>query len=79
MRVGINSRLDTIQAAVLLPKLEILDSEITARGMLAKKYNLGLKGASGIQTPVIPKTKKSAWAQYTLVCEDREEIQKKLS
>ena len=74
VRVGVNSRLDTIQAAILLPKLAILDSEITARQELADAYDQALKPL-GIPTPVISPEVTSAWAQYTIRVPNRESLQ----
>lgn len=75
VRVGVNSRLDTLQAAVLLPKLEILDSEIAVRKHIAEAYSIGLVGTSLI-APSIADYNQSAWAQYTVrVTSTREEVQ----
>lgn len=79
IRVGINSRLDTIQAAVLLPKLSILDNEIIARSELAAQYSLGLSGLPGISIPKIKNHNVSAWAQFTLTCDERDILQTNLS
>ena len=65
-RLGVNSRLDTIQAAILLAKLNILDAEIDARSLIAKKYTEGLQATDGIHVPVIAENKRSAWAQFTI-------------
>src|SRR5690554_7319717 len=64
VRVGVNSRLDTLQAAILLPKLAILDDEIHKRQHVAEKYN-ELLGSDFI-TPHIEQHNQSAWAQYTI-------------
>lgn len=77
-RVGINSRLDTLQAAILLPKLDILDTEIVTRDALAKKYTTSLSTDNCLSCPIILDGNRSAWAQYTLRVEDREEFRKKL-
>ena len=74
VRVGINSRLDTLQAAILIPKLSILDEEIKQRDELANLYNGTLAELSSIKVPLIASQRKSAWAQYTIVCEDRDKI-----
>lgn len=74
IRIGVNSRLDTIQAAILLPKLNILDDEINARQRLADKYNKILSG-SGAITPVVTDSNQSAWAQYTVAIQNRDEVQ----
>lgn len=77
VRVGVNSRLDTIQAAILLPKLAILDEEIAARQRLADFYTAALESES-LGTPSIQERQSSAWAQYTLRFQDRDVAQTKL-
>ena len=74
VQIGINSRLDTIQAAVLLAKLQLLDAEILARNSLASRYERELNLIAAVQTPQIAPNKKSAWAQYTIKCFEREKI-----
>ena len=74
VRLGVNSRLDTVQAAILLPKLAILDDEIAARQRLADAYAAGLR-AVGIAPPVIADHNVSAWAQYTLRVAKRAAVQ----
>lgn len=78
IRVGINSRLDTLQAAILLPKLEILDDEIQLRNKAADTYTQLLNQAGINTTPVIEKHNLSAWAQYTIRVDNRESVQAKL-
>jgi len=73
-RLGVNSRLDTIQAAVLLPKLAILDDEIAARQKLAESYDVALSPLR-VTTPTIAEGGTSAWAQYTIRVQDREATQ----
>lgn len=66
VRVGLNSRLDTIQAAILLEKLKVFPKEINHRQQVANVYNKHL--SSLVQTPVIPADGSvSTWAQYTVV------------
>jgi UDP-2-acetamido-2-deoxy-ribo-hexuluronate aminotransferase len=78
IRVGVNSRLDTIQAAVLLAKLPYLDKEVAARESIAKSYTK-IFGASGkIVCPEIDEDGVSAWAQYTLQVSNRTKVQKEL-
>jgi UDP-2-acetamido-2-deoxy-ribo-hexuluronate aminotransferase len=77
IRVGINSRLDTLQAAILLPKLEILDEEIELRNQVATRYAELLKGANVI-TPQVKAHNTSVWAQYTIRSEDRNALQERL-
>lgn len=78
IRVGVNSRLDTLQAAILLPKLAILAEEIEQRNKVADIYNR-LANAAGIHTtPYIEPHNTSAWAQYTIRVRNRDVIQQKL-
>lgn len=74
VRVGVNSRLDTLQAAILLPKLAILDDEIRARGVVAGKYRTAL--ASGdLVLPTVLQHNVSSWAQFTVQVENRDHVQ----
>jgi UDP-2-acetamido-2-deoxy-ribo-hexuluronate aminotransferase len=75
-RIGINGRLDTLQAAVLLAKLEVFDEELTARGEIANRYTALLKDA--VRTPRVLPERTSAWAQYTIEVEDRESVESSL-
>ncbi|MGX0904628.1 UDP-2-acetamido-2-deoxy-ribo-hexuluronate aminotransferase [Roseovarius sp. MBR-79] len=74
IRVGVNSRLDTVQAAILLPKLAILDDEIAARQRLAEAYDAAL-APLGLPTPQIADDCQSAWAQYTVRVAHRDTVQ----
>ena len=78
IRVGVNSRLDTLQAAILLPKLEILEDEILARNVVAENYNDLFNAAGIMTTPFVEEHNRSAWAQYTIQVENRAEVQEKL-
>ena len=78
IRVGVNSRLDTLQAAILLPKLEILDDEMQARQRVAETYNQLFTEAGITTIPFIEAHNQSAWAQYTIQVDNRDEIQAKL-
>lgn len=78
IRVGMNSRLDTLQAAILLPKLEILDEEMQARQRVAETYTQLLNEAGITTTPFIETHNQSAWAQYTIQVDNRSEVQEKL-
>jgi UDP-2-acetamido-2-deoxy-ribo-hexuluronate aminotransferase len=69
-----NSRLDTLQAAILLPKLAILDDELAARQLVADTYTSALSN-HGIATPRIAAHSRSAWAQYTVRVSDRAQVQ----
>ncbi len=69
-RIGLNARLDTIQAAILSVKLKYFEKELAARDRLAKEYTVSLSGA--VNTPVVPEGYFSSWAQYTLQLEDNQ-------
>lgn len=76
VRIGINGRLDTLQAAVLLPKLEIFESEIKDRQEVAARYSKALQ--SMVKVPYVPDGLLSAWAQYSVVTDKREQCLAKL-
>jgi len=78
IRVGVNSRLDTIQAAILLPKLAILDDEMQARQHVADTYTKLFNEAGVLTTPFVEQHNSSAWAQYTIQVENRDQVQAKL-
>ena len=73
-RIGINSRLDTIQAAILMEKLKIFRDEVTMREKLASRYSAGLK-THRIRTPVLIDGAQSVWAQYTIQVDNRAKLQ----
>ncbi|MEL6681454.1 MAG: DegT/DnrJ/EryC1/StrS family aminotransferase [Pseudomonadota bacterium] len=77
VRVGVNSRLDTLQAAILLPKLSILDDEIAARQRVAETYNAHL-GTNNVVVPHVAAKSSSAWAQYTVRVKNRSDVQEAL-
>ncbi|AKV95092.1 aminotransferase DegT [Marinobacter sp. CP1] len=78
LRVGVNSRLDTLQAAILLPKLELLEEEIQLRSQVAIRYTQMLNESGINTTPILEQHNVSAWAQYTIRIDDREAVQAKL-
>jgi len=78
IRVGVNSRLDTLQAAILLPKLDLLSEEVDLRNQVAANYTLKLSEAGIYSTPHVEEHNISAWAQYTIRVKNREKIQQKL-
>lgn len=78
VRMGVNSRLDTLQAAILLPKLAILDEELIARERVASEYGLRLR-EFGIEPPHVEQYNVSAWAQYTIRVDDRNAVQDALA
>lgn len=64
VRIGMNGRLDTMQAAILLEKLSIFDDELEARNRIARRYNEALKDT--VDVPTVRPERFSAWAQYTI-------------
>ena len=77
VRIGVNSRLDTIQAAILIEKINIFEHEIKKRNEFAQIYNESLKNICEI--PNIPNEYKSVWAQYTIRLKDRDSVKNFLS
>jgi len=71
-RLGINGRLDTLQAAVLLAKLEIFDDELVARERIGTRYTQLLSEA--VTTPHIEPHNRSVYAQYTIQVENRDAV-----
>lgn len=79
VRIGLNARLDTLQAAILLPKLKIFPQELTTRQEIAMQYTNLLQGATPqIKPPFVPEGLQSAWAQFSILCEDRDNLQSAL-
>lgn len=78
IRIGVNSRLDTLQAAILLPKLEILEDEMQARRRIADTYSQLLNEGGITTTPFVESHNESAWAQYTIQVDNRDQVQAKL-
>jgi len=78
IRVGVNSRLDTIQAAILLPKLALLDKERSLRQIIADKYSQSLNEMGVESTPIIQSHNQSIWAQYTIQVKNRDQVMSSL-
>lgn len=80
-RLGINGRLDTIQCAIVLAKLERFPWEVTQRQKIAEYYAKGFKDikTEGFSYPKVSPDGTSVWAQYTLTVKNRDEFQKKLT
>jgi len=76
VRIGLNSRLDTIQAAILLEKMKILPNEMEARQKVAQYYHDGL--ADIVKVPPMTAEKISAFAQYTIEADDRDGLKQHL-
>jgi dTDP-4-amino-4,6-dideoxygalactose transaminase len=77
VRLGINGRLDTLQAAVLLEKLRIFPGELDQRERVARGYTAALTGH--VVVPVVPDGVRSAWAQYTVRVPHRDLVAKALA
>jgi len=69
VRLGLNARMDTLQAAILLPKLAIFEDELAARQRVADCYTKNLEEV--VKTPHVPKESTSAWAQYSVLSSQR--------
>ena len=78
IHVGVNSRLDTLQAAILLAKLSIFDEEIAMRQRVAARYGELLHRGGIETTPHIEPHNVSVFAQYTIRAEDRDDLQERL-
>ncbi|MFT6155871.1 MAG: UDP-2-acetamido-2-deoxy-ribo-hexuluronate aminotransferase [Neolewinella sp.] len=79
IRVGVNSRLDTLQAAILLPKLEIFPEEVSLRQQVAAKYDQLLKEVGITSMPFVEKHNCSVYAQYTIQLGNRADVVSRLS
>ena len=73
IRIGINGRIDTMQAAILLAKFDIFTEEIQLRNQVAERYANMLAGVNCMSIPSIKQGFKSVWAQYSLLAEDSEQ------
>lgn len=81
VRLGINGRLDSMQAAVLLAKFAIFPDEIEKRQQVADRYAELLDGVDGLRVPTVAEGNTSVWAQYSLLArnsEHRDELMGKL-
>ena len=79
IRIGVNSRLDTLQAAILLPKLAILDDELERRDWVAAQYAARLPRSNVTSVPHVEPHNRSAWAQYTIRVPHRESVREALN
>ena len=76
VRLGLNGRLDTLQAAILLAKLEIFDQEIVDRQKVAQRYSEHLRNI--VEVPYVAAACTSVWAQYSVLSDRRAELQQQL-
>jgi UDP-2-acetamido-2-deoxy-ribo-hexuluronate aminotransferase len=77
VRLGLNGRLDTLQAAILLAKLEVFDAEVQSRQKVAQRYSRALQDK--VKVPAVEPECTSVWAQYSILSEDRSALQQKLT
>ncbi len=75
VRIGTNSRLDTIQAAILIEKLKIFGDEIDLRNKVAHRYHAAFAGSNRIKVQRVIDGATSTWAQYTLQVDGRAKFQ----
>ncbi len=76
IRIGMNGRLDTLQAAILLEKMKIFEEEIILREKLAARYCNGLRDVCTV--PIVIEGAGSVWAQFTIVVSNRDLVAAKL-
>ncbi|GER19493.1 DegT/DnrJ/EryC1/StrS family aminotransferase [Variovorax boronicumulans] len=75
VRIGVNSRLDTLQAAILLAKLSVFQNEIEQRQIVAQRYQVLLKNVAGVNLPYTEAHNVSVYAQFTIRIKNRPQIQ----
>ncbi len=76
--IGINGRMDTIQAAILLAKLDIFSQEVKSRQSIGEKYTQAISAKQQIIAPFVEAHNTSVYAQYTIQVNNREQLQKQL-
>ncbi len=72
VRIGINGRMDTLQAAIVLSKFSIFREEVELRQEVAQRYSRLLSEVEGLTTPFVPAGNKSVWAQYSVLATSEE-------
>ncbi len=75
VRIGVNSRLDTIQAAILIEKLKIFPEEIELREAVAQRYSKAFRASNSVVAPHVIAGAQSTWAQYTIQVANRARLQ----
>ena len=76
IRIGLNGRLDTLQAAIVLAKMDIFDQEVEARQIVAERYSQGLQDV--VEVPYVAPHCTSIWAQYSVLSDQRQVLQDRL-
>ena len=74
VRIGVNSRLDTIQAAILIEKLKIFSEELEMRECVARRYSEAFRRSNRVRPPHVIDGAQSTWAQYTIQVPDRDKV-----
>ena len=74
VRIGVNSRLDTIQAAILIEKLKIFPQELEMRERIARRYTEAFRGSNRVRPPHVIEGAQCTWAQYTIQVPDRDKL-----
>jgi dTDP-4-amino-4,6-dideoxygalactose transaminase len=74
IRIGVNSRLDTIQAAILIEKMKIYPDELVVRERIAQRYSEGFARSNRIRVPFVMEGAQSTWAQYTIQVPERDRV-----
>jgi UDP-2-acetamido-2-deoxy-ribo-hexuluronate aminotransferase len=77
--VGVNGRIDTLQAAILLAKLELFDAEVASRQQIGERYSRCFQEAGVVTTPHLAAGNTSVYAQYTIEVDDRSAVQEALN
>ncbi|HTO44102.1 MAG TPA: DegT/DnrJ/EryC1/StrS family aminotransferase [Burkholderiales bacterium] len=77
-RVGVGGRMDTLQCAVVLAKLERFEWELARRAEIAQRYGALLRSIPGVEQIKLRPDRTSVYAQYTVQCEDRDGVQKRM-
>ena len=76
--LGLNGRMDTLQAAILLEILEVFPDEVARLKEIGERYTSDLTNLNGLETPLVAEYNTSVFAQYTLLSNNREDLQNKL-
>lgn len=74
VRIGVNSRLDTIQAAILVEKMKIFPEEVEMRDRVASRYTEAFRRSNRVRPPHVIEGARSTWAQYTIQVPDRDKL-----
>jgi dTDP-4-amino-4,6-dideoxygalactose transaminase len=75
VRIGVNSRLDTIQAAILVEKVKIFPEEVEMRDRVASRYTEAFRRSNRVRPPHVIEGARSTWAQYTIQVPDRDKLE----